>query len=374
MYFWLGNIKNAITLSPAFTYKGSGNYVFLYLIQAFTRPKPNMRLHKLFVVLLLAMLFAPALQGQQEAQFTQNMFNRVFTNPGFSGMGQGICVTGFIRQQWAGFKDYEGERIGPESFLVSIDAPVRILRGGVSALVMQDQIGFTKTITLRLGYSYIREVGFGNLGVGAHISFNNRSMDFSKFKPVDQNDPLLKNITGEQSEILIDASLGLVYEVPDQYFIGVSVNQLMATKGQELANWTTNADSATQGSFLYRMTLDRTFYVQGGYDFVFRRSPNFAILPYAMVKFDKATFQLDIAALLEFKQMFWGGLNYRLQDAVSIILGLQYKNFKIGYSYDVTTSKLGLANTAGSHEVMLKYCFKIEAEKGRKSYRNVRFL
>lgn len=333
-----------------------------------------MRHIKLTILLLFATAIGSVLHAQQEPQFTQNMFNRVFSNPGFSGISDGICVTGLIRQQWAGFEDYEGEKVGPETFLISIDAPVRILRGGVSALVMQDQIGFTKTIVLRLGYSYLRDMGFGKLGVGAHVGFNNRTMDFSKFRPVDDNDPLLTNITGEESEILIDASLGIVYEVPDHYFFGVSVNQILETKGKELATWTTNVDSNTSGSFLYKMTLDRTFYIQGGYEYVFRRHPNFALLPYAMVKFDRASVQLDLAALLEYKNMFWGGLNYRIQDAVSLILGLQYKNFKIGYSYDITTSQLGLSNTGGSHEVMLKYCFKIEADKGRKSYRNTRFL
>jgi len=333
-----------------------------------------MRLTRLTILLLFAMTMVSGLQAQQEPQFTQNMFNRVFSNPGFSGLSDGICVTGLLRQQWAGFKDYEGEKIGPQTFLVSIDSPVRILKGGVSALVMQDQIGFTKTIVLRLGYSYIRRMGFGKLGIGAHVGFNNRTIDFSKFNPVDDNDPLLKNISGEESEMLIDASFGIAYEVPDQFFIGVSVNQLLETKGQELANWSTNVDSTTSESFLYRMTLDRTFYIQGGYEIPFRRSPNFVLKPYGMIKFDRASVQVDLATLLEFKGMFWGGLNYRFQDAVSLLVGMQYKNFKIGYSYDITTSKLGLANTAGSHEVMLKYCFKIEAEKGRKSYRNTRFL
>ncbi len=324
----------------------------------------------MFVVTIIG----TGLHAQQEPQFTQNMFNRVFTNPGFAGIGDGICVTGLVRQQWTGFKDNEGEKVAPETFLISIESPVRVLRGGLSALVMQDKIGFTKTITLRIGYSYIKELGYGKLGVGLQVGFNNRSIDFSKFIAVDPNDQLLQQIQGEESEILIDGALGVVYEVPDQYFIGFSVNQVLQTKGKELANWTTNVDSTTSGSFLYRMTLDRTFYLQGGYEYVFRNSPNFALLPYAMVKMDKASVQLDVAALLEYKNMFWGGLNYRIQDAVSVILGLQYKNFKIGYSYDITTSKLGLGRTAGSHEVMLKYCFKIEPEKGRKSYRNTRFL
>lgn len=333
-----------------------------------------MRQIRTTIFLFFLMFIVTSLHAQQEPQFTQNMFNRVFTNPGFAGIGDGICVSGLGRQQWAGFKDSEGEKVAPETFVISIDAPVRILRGGVTALVMQDNIGFTKTITLRIGYSYIKEVGFGKLGIGLQGGFNNRTMDFSKFIAVDPNDMLLQQVSGEESEMLIDGSLGVVYEVPDQYFVGVSVNQLLQTRGKELANWTTNVDSTTTGSFLYRMTLDRTFYIQGGYDYVFRNHPNFAILPYAMIKFDQAAVQVDIAALLEFKGMFWGGLNYRIQDAISIIAGLQFKSFKLGYSYDITTSKMGLSRTGGSHEIMLQYCFKIVPDKGRKSYRNTRFL
>lgn len=333
-----------------------------------------MRHLRITIFLFLATIIGTGLYAQQEPQFTQNMFNKVFTNPGFAGIGEGICVTGLVRQQWAGFKDSEGNKVAPETFLISIESPVRALRGGLSALVMQDQIGFTKTIALRIGYSYVREVGFGKLGIGAQIGFNNRTVDFAKFIAVDPNDQLLQQIQGEESEILIDGSLGIVYAVPDQYFVGFSVNQILQTKGKELANWTTNVDSTTSGSFLYRMTLDRTFYLQGGYEFVFRNNPNFKLLPYAMVKIGKASVQLDVAALLEFKSMFWGGLNYRIQDAVSVLAGIQYKSFKIGYSYDITTSSLGLSRTAGSHEVMVKYCFKIEPERGRKSYRNTRFL
>lgn len=333
-----------------------------------------MRQIRTTVFLFFLTFIVTSLHAQQEPQFTQNMFNRVFTNPGFAGIGDGICVSGLGRQQWTGFKDSEGNKVAPETFVISIDAPVRILKGGVTALVMQDNIGFTKTIALRIGYSYLREMGFGKLGVGLQVGFNNRTMDFSKFIAVDPNDMLLEQVTAEESEILIDGSFGVVYEVPDQYFVGVSVNQVLQTRGKELANWTTNVDSTTSESFFYKMTLDRTFYLQGGYDYVFRNHPNFAILPYAMVKFDQAAVQLDIAALLEFKGMFWGGLNYRFQDAVSIIAGLRYKNFKLGYSYDITTSKLGLSRTGGSHEIMLQYCFKIVPDKGRKSYRNTRFL
>jgi type IX secretion system PorP/SprF family membrane protein len=333
-----------------------------------------MRQIKITILLFVVTIIGTELYAQQEPQFTQNMFNKVFTNPAFAGADEGICVTGIGRQQWVGFKDSEGNKVAPETYLLTIDAPVRVLRGGLSAVVMQDKLGFTKNIAFKLGYSYLKEIGFGKLGVGFQIGFNNRTIDFSKFIAVDPQDQLLQDLTAEESEILIDGSFGVMYQVPDQYYFGVSVAQVLQTSGKELASWTTNVDSTTSESFIYKMTSDRTFYIQGGYDYVFRNHPNFALLPYAMIKFDQAAVQVDIAALLEYKSTFWGGLNYRYQDAVSIIVGLQYKAFKVGYSYDITTSQLGISRTSGSHEVMLKYCFKIEGDKGRKSYRNTRFL
>lgn len=42
-------------------------------------------------------------------------------------------------------------------------------------------------------------------------------------------------------------------------------------------------------------------------------------------------------------------------DAVAVLLGIQAASYKIGYSYDVTVSTLGIANSAGSHEITLSY-------------------
>ncbi len=80
-----------------------------------------MRLKRFTIFLFLVTIIGSGLFAQQEPQFTQNMFNRVFTNPGFAGLGDGICVTGLVRQQWAGFKDSEGNKVAPETFLISIE-------------------------------------------------------------------------------------------------------------------------------------------------------------------------------------------------------------------------------------------------------------
>jgi len=51
-----------------------------------------------------------------------------------------------------------------------------------------------------------------------------------------------------------------------------------------------------------------------------------------------------------------GGLWYRNQDAFILLVGLQTDVFKLGYSYDVTVSKLSNA-TYGSHEISFALLF-----------------
>ena len=84
--------------------------------------------------------------------------------------------------------------------------------------------------------------------------------------------------------------------------------------------------------------------------------------------------RLDVDAILRYKEVFWGGVGYRLGESIIILLGVQYKDFRIGYSYDISLNVLGLPIYGGTHEIMLNYRFKLELEKGRKSYKNTRFL
>lgn len=325
--------------------------------------KAGASIFRIFLPFFLVTILTPGASAQQEPVFTQNMFYHMLYNPGFAGNENAICAVGGYRHQWAGFNDAEGNHVAPETFHISVNAPVRILRGGLGASVINDKIGFTRTIGFRVGYAYQMKLGFGKLGIGAQAAFNNRTIDFSKFKPVDTNDPVI--LGGEESDMLIDFNLGLFYRVPGSYFIGVSGMHLLQSRGAVLAS-SSSAD--------LRMRLDRTFYVHGGYEFVFRGNPNFELHPSVVLRTNMSSFQVDVGALMKYKDLFWGGVSYRHQDAIGIIVGVAYKDFKIGYSYDVNISKLKLPIGGGTHEVMLGYCFKLEIEKGRKSYKNVRFL
>ncbi len=59
------------------------------------------------------------------------------------------------------------------------------------------------------------------------------------------------------------------------------------------------------------------------------------------------------------------------RDAIVVLAGYKLEDFSIGYSYDITISRL-LLSTGGSHEVSLIYKFNQEWEKLKKtSYKSV---
>ena len=95
-----------------------------------------------------------------------------------------------------------------------------------------------------------------------------------------------------------------------------------------------------------------------------------------MAKSDATSTQIDVNVLAEFNQLVWGGVSYRVQDAVAALVGVnvpQFPGLKIGISYDYTTSALGSHNS-GSLEFMVRYCKGISKKPKREVYHSVRFL
>ena len=309
--------------------------------------------------LILCWFCASPLFAQQEAQFTQNMFTRMAVNPAFAGSSGNISVTSLMREQWVGFKDMDGEKVAPQTFLVTMDMPVSLLRGGIGFSIINDKLGFEKNIGLRLNYAYRTEMGSGRIAFGPVIGFVNKTIDFSKFKPTQPGDPVLS--AAEEQTMLVDLGLGVYYESSKNYYVGISSSQLMQT-------------GASLGVDVTNYNLKRHYYLQGGYSYVLPNNPMIRVEPSVLFKTDMVTSQIDLNAMAVYNEKFWGGLTYRYQDAIAFMLGVRYKSFQIGYAYDLTTSRMGGAGSLGSHEIMLNYSFKLELDKNPRSYRNTRFL
>ena len=297
--------------------------------------------------------------GQQAPVFTHYRDAQMFTNPAYAGMREGICVNGLMRQQWAGFKDYEtGENAAPEDYLITLDSPIKFLHGGLGGAIIQDKATYNwNDISLLLSYSFHTELSIGTLGIGIGGVLKNRSIDGSKYRAVD-DDPVI--LASAQGDMRFDANLGVFFRSNNNYYLGISFTNLIQSKFVKL-------DPSGEGI----ISTDRTLYFIGGYNYILPRNPRFEIEPSIMIQSDFISTQYNISTTVNYNSRFWGGLNYRFQESVGVLVGLSFKDFRLGYAYDVNTKRLGVP---GSHEISLNYCFKIKTDRSKTSYKNTRYL
>jgi type IX secretion system PorP/SprF family membrane protein len=297
--------------------------------------------------------------AQQEPQFSQYMFNRLSYNPGYAGSNGAICFTGFYRSQWMGitFTDATGQSTGAsggETMNLSFDMPVRFLHGGIGATVISDKIGFWNNLHAKFDYAFRIQFPRGNLAIGVEAQLFSSSLDMSRLVGADQyteddqigtsHDPVLSDPTN-QEDFLFDLGAGIYYQIPGQLYIGISSSKLMQAESEKL-KWDNR----------------RFYYVLAGYEWTVPSYPSLRVLPSALLKTDflsKSAYQLDASAILEWEHKFWGGVTYRVQDAIILLGGVALGDFKLGFSYDIPTSRIS-TQSMGSLELFARFCFKIE--------------
>ncbi len=327
-------------------------------------------------ILLLIMGFSCVGHAQQEIQFTQYMFNRLAVNPAYAGSSGSMCGSLMYRGQWLGLRldaPTPGAEAGslPTDYLFSFDSPVKILHGGLGLTLFADKIGYNSTVSGALDYAFRIYWGPGNLSAGIEGNFYSITRQGGLLGPDDlpgnpttiptsSSDPNINN--KEISDFLIDASIGVYYQVPGTYYFGVAMKNIFGAHSDEL-NFQTS----------------RIMNLLGGYEFVIPSNPSFRLKPSVLIRTaDFSVFQFDASCLLEYQNLFWGGVSYRFQDAVSLLAGVNWNKMKIGIAYDLTTSKLGVFKTGfsfGSLEAYLRYCFRIIIPPKLPSvYQNTRYL
>jgi len=286
--------------------------------------------------------------AQQDPQFSQNMFNKLYSNPAVAGSNDGICASLLYRNQWTGFDG------APKTGVFGVDAPVNFLHGGLGVSVLvADELGFEKTFQAKLAYAFRFNIGSGNLAIGADIGLLQKSID-GDFVANDQGDPIIPT-SGVSGNTYTDLGAGIYYN-SDKLYLGASASHL-AEPTIDYGDFTTQ--------------MDRHYYFTGGYRFDL--SPAISLTPSFFVKNAGDQTQADINANLHFNNRFWIGGSYRLEDAIVIMAGLNITpTLRLGYSYDMTTSELQ-DYSSGTHEIMLGYCYKIK-KKITPINRNVRFL
>ena len=315
--------------------------------------------------LVVFVLFLSTVQAQNEGQYTHFMFNRPSYNPAYAGSTGDIEFTALYRNQWLGLTLQPSVPNGeagstPIDILLSFDMPVRWLHGGIGLNFTSEKVGFHQNTTVAIDYAFRIFWGPGNLAAAIEADLQNYQFKTGELRGYDDmsgdpsnpagssSDPL---VSGQDvSEFLVDLATGLYYQIPGQLYASLSVKNLLGAKSDKLS-----------------LQNVRTLYLMGGYEYTFPYNPSLKLKPSLLLKTANfSVFQADLACLLDYENIFWGGLGYRWGDAVTFMAGVNFlKILQAGVAYDLTTSKLGFAHgrSVGSAELYLNIHFQIPKKK-----------
>ena len=270
--------------------------------------------------------------AQQDAQYTQYMYNTININPAYAGSRGVMSVFGLHRTQWVGLDG------APTTNTFSLNTPISNSNLGVGFSLVNDRIGPTSDNTISSDILYtipMNEVY--KLSFGVKASGNIFNLDTDKLDPAQANDPNLQNFNNEFSP---NFGAG-VYLHSDKLYLGLSVPNFMQ-------------DSKYNDNEVAVFQERMNFYFIGGY--VFDVSPSIKFKPAFLTKMVTGSpLQVDASANFLFFDKFMLGGAYRWDAAVSALAGFQVTDgLFIGYSYDMETTQLRRYNS-GSHEVFLRF-------------------
>lgn len=294
---------------------------------------------------LALLFFGTLLQGliaQQDAQYTQYMFNTLTVNPAYAGSRGQLSFAALYRSQWVGLDG------APETFTFNLHSPIRNSRLGYGVSVVNDNIGdgVVQETYLDAVLSYTIDLSrFSKLSFGLKAGGNFLSLDFMGLRNFDQEVVQQDNI---DNQFAPNFGLGVYYHT-DKFYAGLSAPNVLETE------YFDNSNTDDDDSVNFLATERINFYLITGY--VFDLNPDLKFKPALLTKaVGGAPLQVDVSASFLFAEKFSFGAAYRLDAAVSALAGFQITDqIMIGLAYDRETTELGGARfNDGSFEVFLR--------------------
>ncbi|WP_188362629.1 PorP/SprF family type IX secretion system membrane protein [Flavobacterium orientale] len=284
-------------------------------------------------ILFFALMFSGFVSfAQQDAQYTQYMYNTINVNPAYAGSRGVMSIFGLHRTQWVGLDG------APVTNAASLNTPIGNSRLGLGLSFVNDRIGPTDENTISADVSYtINTSETFKLSFGLKGTANLFNLDVNKLNPQDQGDPQFQNL---RNNFTPNIGAG-VYLHSDKLYFGLSVPHIF-----EMTRYDDNSVAINKER--------KNFYLIGGY--VFDLSPDVKFKPAFLTKaIEGAPLQVDVSGNFLINEKFVLGAAYRWDAAFSGMAGFQVSDqIFIGYGYDRETTSLRRFNS-GSHEVFLRF-------------------
>ena len=294
------------------------------------------------VTILILFSIVAGLYAQQDAQYTQYMYNTMSVNPAYAGSRGQLSIAALYRSQWLGL---EG---APKTQSLNLHSPIRNSRLGYGISIINDNIGngVVQETQFDAVLSYTVDVSLeGKLSFGLKAGGNLLSLDFSGLNNFDA-----ENVQGDNIDNKFSPNFGVgIYYHTDKFYAGLSAPNLIET--QHFDNSQRDANSVQ-----FLSTERMNFYLITGY--VLDLNNNFKFKPALLTKVvGGAPLQVDVSATFLFNDMFSFGAAYRWDAALSALIGFQVNDqIMVGLAYDRETTELGGTQfNDGSFEVFLRF-------------------
>ena len=303
------------------------------------------------ILLLVICLFKSSISlHAQDPIFTQFYSNPVYLNPAFAGSNKCPRIVSNFRNQWPGFS---GDFITTS---LTYDQYVDQIKGGLGIILMSDQIAKTlKSNEASFVYSYHQHLSRKfTLNFGIQGTYISKSVNRSNLTFGDMIHPRRGFVLSTQDVVnyapvdIFDFSAGIL-GYTDKFYVGFATHHLTEPSFSYI--------STTNTSF-----LNRRYTVHAGTEISLNSKSLFSeeekSLSPSILFIKQGDFQQLNFGLYYRKGNYVLGAWYREGDSFIVTAGINTKLLRIGYSYDLTTSQLGVYS-GGSHEISIAlklYC------------------
>jgi len=289
-------------------------------------------------LLILLLMVLGNMHAQQDAQYTQYMYNTVSVNPAYAGSRGHLSIAALYRNQWLGING------APETQTLNVHTPVGYRGVGMGLSIVNDKIGPTSETYFDADFSYTIQTGWeGRLSFGLKASAHMLDIRYSELDEYEV-DPQLQSQQDIQNKFSPNIGAG-VYFHNERFYAGLSVPRILET---------THFDSSSVSTASEQMNI----YLITGY--VWDLNPVLKFKPTLLTKaVQGAPLQVDLSANFMFNEKFVAGVAYRWDAAFSGLIGFNLSDqFMVGMAYDREITELGAATfNDGSFEIILRYDF-----------------
>lgn len=309
----------------------------------------------LLIIILIGKIVP--LKGQ-DPEFTQYYANPIYLNPAFAGSNRCPRLAINYRNQWPSLT---GTYVTTSA---SYDQHVESVYGGLGIIVMNDRAGENtlKSNSINLMYAYNLRVNRKfSIRFGLQAGYFQRTIDWNKLNfgdMIDERSGFIyqsNDVPRGGTKGNVDFSSGIL-AFSEQFYGGIAVHHLNKPNESVLLEYSLlpMKFTAHAGAII---PIDRQQY----------SSNETKISPNILFRSQAEFHQLNLG-LYVLKRNLVGGIWYRNKDSYILLVGFQNSNFKFGYSYDITSSKL-TPSSGGSHELSLGINFNCKPQK--RTYRTI---